>query len=126
VRACAVIKEQPANCDSNHGFSGQNSSGQDAQITEAARRSLEPLGTLTLDDVRCEVAKGQAAPDTVDVLASYRCAVPLVAPLLCRFDHHEPTKPPHLSMHATARYGHQGARYDCDVSEPFSAVDYVK
>ena len=55
--------------------------------------------------------------------ARYHCAVPLARALVCRgFDRNAPLAPPFFAMAASARYGHQGARYDCRVGNDFTVV----
>jgi hypothetical protein len=145
VRACAVIKEQPLHCDSNAESDGQSSGDQDAQITEAARRAILPLtdATLVVDAAACHVAKDAkgkleypgprpvasdvafAGPDQVDVYARYHCAVPLARSIVCSgFDRNAPLDPPFRRMAASARHGHQGARYDCRVGSDFTVVGF--
>jgi hypothetical protein len=144
VRACAVIKDQPLHCDGNQGRDGQNSGAQDQQITEAARRALEPLSqtTLTLQSAECTTAQGSqgsldypggrdvptdaasAGPDNVEVVAEYHCAVPLAKALVCRsFDVRRPGQAAFAALRANARHAHQGARYDCEVGKPISWVN---
>lgn len=126
VRACAVVKDQPRHCDSNLGFDDQNTAGQDATITLAATEAMRPLtedavviqSAVCQTDVQGVDGAGQAAreasPDRVEVLARYRCVVPLARDLLCReSDPQRRTEPDYRVLKASAQYGHQGARYDC-------------
>jgi hypothetical protein len=145
VRACAVIKEQPLHCDSNASGDAQNASAQDAQITEAARRAIAPFteATLVVDDVVCHVAKNAkgklvypgprpvasdvafAGPDQVDVYARYRCAVPLASSIICgTAGASSAGELPFRHLTASARHGHQGARYDCRVGSDFTVVEF--
>jgi hypothetical protein len=117
VRACAVIKDQPAHCDIRDGTAVKD---EDATIKLAAREALRPLSdktTLTLASAVCQTtvngSGGSGAPqntlesgtDRVDVVATYHCAVPLARDLVCPGG----TR----SMTASAKHAHQGARFDC-------------
>jgi Flp pilus assembly protein TadG len=123
VRACAVVKDQPLHCDANHGQNGQNLTEQDATITLAAREAMRPLTDSTLTQVSaiCKTnvtGNGSGDPqntletgtDRVDVVARFHCVVPLARDLVCL---HAPQDPPYRYLNASAKHGHQGARYNC-------------
>jgi len=138
VRACAVMKDQPLHCDANADSSGQNV-GEDGQITLAAEEALKPLPTTTLGisgnaecttdennadgrptDIGGHLVTGKVAQsgwDTITVRARFHCMVPLASAIIC--PDVEKISPFGAGVERTrllsaaARYGHQGARYDC-------------
>jgi hypothetical protein len=143
ARACAVIKDQPAHCDNNavelnnHQPPAQYP-GEDGEVTLAAEEALRPFTkhAIRVDNVTCTVphdADGgihdngsgtaihpkvaQSGTDTVTVKGTFFCAVPLARDLLC------PGGGNTHAMTATAKYGHQGARFDCWYSGPLRGLD---
>ncbi len=127
VRACAVVKDQPAHCESEVPEPGDSESGADTAdlsvadqlIERAAAEGLRPWTdtNILLDAVDCQTQK-PSGEDTLKIQAQFRCIVPIARDILCR----RPTNPTGdatadmsvRAMTATARYAHQGARYDCD------------
>jgi len=119
VRACAVIKDQPANCET----SGTEA---DRLIELAATDGLSPWsGTnLLVDNVECRTQK-PSGQDTLQIQARFRCAVPIARDILCSTP--RPTQTGVVpvatrAVGATARYGHQGASYDCNYANMQYAV----
>jgi TadE-like protein len=122
VRACAVIKDQPAHCefdDAEPGADTTDFSAADQWIERAAAEGLRPWTdtNILLGTVDCRTQK-PSGEDTLQIQAQFRCIVPIARDILCR----RPTNPTDgatadmsvRAMTATARYAHQGASYDCD------------
>jgi hypothetical protein len=133
ARACAVIRNQPLHCDSTAfdregGQTPADDSEEDRLVKLAAEDALRPFTTqfLRVDNVSCDVpfdADGgqkdnghgasthpkvaQSGTDTVTVDATFFCAIPVARDLLC------PGGGAKRAMTATAKFGHQGARFDC-------------
>lgn len=128
VRACAVVKDQPLHCDSNHGMDGQNTGAQNATILRAAREAIRPLSdtTLVIESAPCETNIKGSTPignvpsdwrttgtDRVDVAGRFHCYVPLARDILCGVDFRQPNARPFRMIHASAKHAHQGASFDC-------------
>jgi hypothetical protein len=131
VRACAVIKDQPAHCDANTTMNNPNgpvqNPGEDGQILLAAQEALRPFDPqqLRIDSAACDVkldAVGgdtdnhgtlvpthvaQSGTDTLTATATFLCVIPLARDIVC--PGHNSTR----TLSALAQFGHQGARYDC-------------
>jgi Flp pilus assembly protein TadG len=110
VRACAVTKDQPANCD------GGNAEA-DRLIELAASRGTNPWTetNLMLDSVECRTQK-PSGRDTVQIQGRFRCVVPIARNILCSTPRPATLTTEPISTRpvaATASYGHQGAGYDC-------------
>ncbi len=118
VRACAVMKDQPAHCDANVYVRHGQHPGQDDEVARAASAALAPLtdSQLQLDTTTCTTAP-PSDTDRAELKARFRCAIPLARNIICptsetgssHFDAGERTR----SITALAQYPHQGARYDC-------------
>jgi hypothetical protein len=138
VRACAVIKDQPLHCDNNSAHRTGQDPDQDASIWRAAVEAVKPWTEreLFIERASCETqsnaagspvldGNGRLSPtlvahtgsDRVDVKARFRCIVPLARDIVC--SRTEPSGSPlgagerSRPMTASAKYAHQGARYDC-------------
>jgi hypothetical protein len=110
VRACAVVKDQPANC-------GTDAAEADRLIELAASEGLRPWNdtNLLVDGVECRTKK-PSGEDTLQIRARFRCAVPIARDILCSKPR-DPAQPSAAistrAVGASARYAHQGASYDC-------------
>jgi hypothetical protein len=116
VRACAVIKDQPANCEAE-------ASEADSLIERAAKAGLRPWddSNVLVDAVECRTKK-PSGEDTLQIRARFRCAVPIARDVLCSAPR-DPARPDAAAIAtravgATARYAHQGAGYDCRYASP--------
>jgi hypothetical protein len=110
VRACAVVKDQPASCETD--------SDADTLIEVAAAKGASPWTdtNLLIDRVDCRTKK-PSGEDIVQIQARFRCVVPIARDILCSVPK-VPAQAPGASVStrpvtATARYAHQGAGYDC-------------
>lgn len=117
VRACAVIQEQPVNCEPGASAAAE----QQRLVTLAAQRAILPMTALAVRGARCQVDRMET--DTVQVNAEFYCAVPMVRGLVCSSLRPgevaiDPAQTSVRQLTATARYAHQGAHYDCDFSAP--------
>lgn len=118
VRACAVIKDQPKNCDET-ALSGEASAGNgaDGLIRQAAAEGLRPWleSNILLDAVECQTQK-PSGEDTLRLRARFRCAVPIARDILCTgsASASASTAGASRALSATARYAHQGASYNCE------------
>lgn len=116
VRACAVIKDQPASCDET-GLSGDASagSGADELIRRAAALGLRPWldSNILLDAVECKTQK-PSGEDTLQLRARFRCSVPIARDILCGGAPSPGPAGASRAVDATARYAHQGAQYSCE------------
>jgi hypothetical protein len=111
VRACAVVKDQPANC-------GAEASEADSLIERAAKEGLRPWDdkNVLVDAVECRTKK-PSGEDTLQIRARFRCTVPIAREILCSAPR-DPARPGAAALAtravaASARYAHQGAGYDC-------------
>jgi hypothetical protein len=115
VRACAVIKDQPKNCDET-GLSG-DASAADGLIRQAAADGLRPWidTNVLLDAVECETKK-PSGEDTLRLRARFRCIVPIARDIICTgsASASASTAGASRAISATARYAHQGASYNCE------------
>lgn len=118
VRACAVIKDQPKNCDET-GLAGDASAGSaaDQLVRQAAAEGLRPWtdSNVLLDAVECKTQK-PSGEDTVQLRARFRCVVPIARDILCTGSAQASASTAGASraIAATARYAHQGASYNCE------------
>jgi hypothetical protein len=118
VRACAVIKDQPENCDET-GPAGVASAGSEADrlVRQAAAEGLRPWTNtnVLLDAVECktQTPNGQ---DTLQLRARFQCVVPIARAIICTGSANASASAAGASraIHATARYAHQGASYNCE------------
>jgi hypothetical protein len=112
VRACAVIKDQPKNCDETAA-----GSAADQLIRRAAAEGLRPWtdSNVSLDAVECKTQK-PSGEDTVQLRARFHCVVPIARDILCSGSANASASAAGASraLRATARYAHQGAGYDCE------------
>jgi hypothetical protein len=106
ARACAVMKDQPKNCDM---------APADPLIRLAASEGLRPWTdtNVALDAVECRTTKPSGA-DSVTLRAQFRCAVPIARHIVCSS---QGSTAPSRAINATARYAHQGASYDCQYAD---------
>lgn len=110
VRACAVIKDQPKNCDETPPAGDASAgSGADQLIRLAASEGLRPWTdtNVSLDAVECKTQK-PSGEDTLQLRAQFRCVVPIARNILCGAGGAS------RAIGATARYAHQGASYNCE------------
>ena len=118
VRACAVIKDQPKNCDET-GPAGDASAGSaaDQLIRQAAAEGLRPWtdSNVSLDAVECKTHQ-PSGEDTVQLRARFRCIVPIARDSLGSGSAKASASAAGASraIGATARYAHQGASYNCE------------
>lgn len=120
VRACAVIKDQPKNCDSAAPDPAANASTvpvSDQLIQRAAEEGLRPWTdtNVVINAVDCRTQK-PSGEDTLQIQAQFRCIVPIAKDILCSTPRNpaRSTAPASVrAISATARYAHQGASYDC-------------
>jgi hypothetical protein len=121
VRACAVIKDQPKNCE------GEDAAGADQLIQLAASEGLRPWADthVVLGGVDCRTQK-PSGEDTLQIQAQFRCVVPIARHILCSTSRDpSPGSTATVSSRAigaTARYAHQGASYDCNYANMEYAV----
>jgi len=112
VRACAVIKDQPKNCDET-ALSGE----PDGLVRQAAAEGLRPWldSNILLDAVECQTQK-PSGEDTLRLRARFQCAVPIARDILCTGSAgaSASTAGASRALSATARYAHQGASYNCE------------
>jgi hypothetical protein len=119
VRACAVIKDQPKNCDGD-------GARADELIQQAAAEGARPwLDThLALDTVECRTKK-PSGEDIVQVRAQFRCVVPIARSIICSTSHSPSAgAAPGVAARAvaaSARYAHQGASFDCN----YASMEYA-
>jgi TadE-like protein len=119
VRACAVVKDQPANCE----VSGAEA---DHLIELAATKGVSPWTdtNILVDAVECRTQK-PSGEDTLQLRARFRCVVPIARNILCSTPRPDQPNTAPLSIRAvsaTARYAHQGAGYDCHYANMQYAV----
>lgn len=102
VRACAVIKDQPKNCDET-----SSGSGADDLIRLAASKGLRPWAdtNISLAAVECTTQK-PSGEDKLKLSAQFRCIVPIARDIICSGGSR--------AIDATTRYAHQGASYNCE------------
>lgn len=112
VRACAVIKDQPKNCEAT-APAGDASAGSaaDQLIRRAASEGLRPWtdDNVELDSVECSTKK-PSGEDTLQLRARFRCIVPIARDIVCSATAGGAGR----AIGATARYAHQGASYNCE------------
>lgn len=110
VRACAVMKDQPKNCEWDP--------DADALIQRAATEAIRPWteASLALDSVQCQTKK-PSGEDSVQVRAQFRCIVPIARDILCNAEQGAPSR----AVTARASYAHQGANYDCN----YASMEYA-
>lgn len=120
VRACAVIKDQPKNCDAS-------SAEADQLIQHAASEGLRPWTDthIGVDGVECRTQK-PSGEDVVQIRAQFRCVVPIARSIICSTSH-SPSAGATAGVSAraigaTARYAHQGASFDCNYASLELAV----
>jgi hypothetical protein len=119
VRACAVIKDQPKNCD---GGSGQ----ADQLIQQAAAEGLRPWTDthIGVDGVECRTKK-PSGEDVVQIRAQFRCVVPIARSIICSTSQGPSAGAAagvsSRAVGATARYAHQGASFDCN----YASMEYA-
>ena len=118
VRACAVIKDQPKNCDGG-------GARADELIQQAAADGVRPwLDThLALDTVECSTKK-PSGEDVVQVRAQFRCVVPIARSIICSSSSPSAGTAPGVAARAvaaSARYAHQGASFDCN----YASMEYA-
>jgi hypothetical protein len=108
VRACAVIKDQPKNCDVDNAEA-------DRLIQRAATEGLRPwTGTnIGVDSVECRT-KTPSGEDVAQIRAQFRCIVPVARSIICGTSRGAPPGASSRAIGATARYAHQGASFDCN------------
>lgn len=128
VRACAVIKDQPKNCEMSLPEAGAGEYGESAAnqlIRKAASDALRPWAdsTLHVERVDCRTQK-PSGEDKLELKAQFRCIVPIARDILCSStaDPAQPASSASLrELVARARYAHQGANFDCR----FASVQYA-
>jgi hypothetical protein len=119
VRACAVIKDQPKNCDGG-------AAEADQLIRQAAEEGMRPWTDthLGVDSVECRTKK-PSGEDVVQIHAQFRCVVPIARSIIC-----SSSQSPSAgvaggvasrAVGATARYAHQGASFDCN----YASMEYA-
>jgi hypothetical protein len=119
VRACAVIKDQPKNCDGG-------SAEADRMIEQAAAEGVRPWTDthIALEQVECRTTK-PSGEDVVQIRAQFRCVVPIAQSIVC-----STSQSPSAgvvagvasrAVGATARYAHQGASFDCN----YASMEYA-
>jgi hypothetical protein len=119
VRACAVIKDQPKNCDGG-------SARADQLIQQAAAEGVRPwLDThVALEGVECRTKK-PSGEDVVQVRAQFRCVVPIARSIICSTSHSPSAGVAQgvasRALGASARYAHQGASFDCN----YASMEYA-
>jgi hypothetical protein len=124
VRACAVIKDQPKNCGADADGPGEGAgSAADRLVRRAADEGLRPWTdtSLVVDELDCRTKK-PGGEDVLEISAQFKCRVPLARHILCRMPDSATATDPTRALHATARYAHQGASYDCDYANLEYAV----
>jgi len=119
VRACAVTKDQPKNCDG-----GNAEADRLIELAAVSGMASWTETNLLVDSIDCRTEK-PSGKDTLQIQARFRCVVPIARNILCSTPRPASPKAESISIRpvaATASYGHQGARYDCNYANMQYAV----